>query len=106
MRFNSQRGEPWPASLLRLMREVTGATGEARRATLASLLRKVADGIRLCEHIEGTDGTTIFGHACAMGLDEAAGRAVQVRALHGLDQGEEPGAPGQGAQRLVLDPSK
>jgi bifunctional non-homologous end joining protein LigD len=27
---------------------------ETRRATLTSLLRKAADGIRLCEHIEGT----------------------------------------------------
>jgi bifunctional non-homologous end joining protein LigD len=42
---------------------------ETRRATLASLLRKASDGIRLCEHFEGTDGTTIFGHACAKGLE-------------------------------------
>jgi bifunctional non-homologous end joining protein LigD len=42
---------------------------ETRRATLASLLRKVSDGIRLCEHIEDTDGSTIFGHACRMGLE-------------------------------------
>jgi bifunctional non-homologous end joining protein LigD len=42
---------------------------ETRRATLASLLRTAGDGIRLSEHIEGTDGTTIFGHACAMGLE-------------------------------------
>ena len=28
-----------------------------------------ADSIRLSEHIEGTDGFTIFGHACAMGLE-------------------------------------
>ena len=42
---------------------------ETRRATLASLLRKAANGIRLSEHIEGTDGFTIFGHACQMGLE-------------------------------------
>jgi bifunctional non-homologous end joining protein LigD len=42
---------------------------ETRRATLASLLRNAADGIRLSEHIEVTDDTTIFGHACAMGLE-------------------------------------
>ena len=29
---------------------------------LIRLLRKAADGIRLTEHIEGKDGTTIFGH--------------------------------------------
>jgi bifunctional non-homologous end joining protein LigD len=40
-----------------------------RRATLASLLRKAGDGIRLSEHIEGADSTAIFGHACSMGLE-------------------------------------
>ena len=63
---------------------------ETRRATLASLLRKSADGIRLCEHIEGTDGTTILGHACRMGLEGivAKRRDVSVRAVPGLDQGQ------------------
>jgi bifunctional non-homologous end joining protein LigD len=42
---------------------------EARRTILITLLRKSGDGITLSEHIEGTDGTTIFGHACAMGLE-------------------------------------
>ncbi len=42
---------------------------ETRRATLTSILRKSVDGVRLCEHIEGTDGMTIFGHACRMGLE-------------------------------------
>jgi bifunctional non-homologous end joining protein LigD len=42
---------------------------ETRRATLASLLRKAADGLRFSEQIEGTDGFTIFGHACRMGLE-------------------------------------
>jgi len=36
---------------------------------LIMLLRKAAAGIRLTEHIAGADGTTIFGHACAMGLE-------------------------------------
>jgi bifunctional non-homologous end joining protein LigD len=44
-------------------------TWETRRTLLVMLLRKAYDGIRLSEHIEGTDGTTIFGHACAMGLE-------------------------------------
>ena len=42
---------------------------ETRRTILITMLRKAGDGIRLSEHIEGTDGTTIFGHACAMGLE-------------------------------------
>jgi bifunctional non-homologous end joining protein LigD len=42
---------------------------ETRRAILITMLRKCGDGIRLSEHIEATDGTTIFGHACAMGLE-------------------------------------
>jgi hypothetical protein len=45
------------------------ASLETRRATLTSLLRKSAGGLRLCEHIEGTNGITIFGHACRMGLE-------------------------------------
>jgi bifunctional non-homologous end joining protein LigD len=42
---------------------------EARRATLASLLRKVERGIRLSEHIDGGDGDQMFKHACAIGLE-------------------------------------
>ena len=42
---------------------------ETRRATLASLLRKAADGIRLCEHLDRADGDTVFQHACRMGLE-------------------------------------
>jgi bifunctional non-homologous end joining protein LigD len=40
-----------------------------RRETLASLLRKAGDGIRLSEHLDGVDGATTFAHACAMGLE-------------------------------------
>ena len=42
---------------------------EVRRETLASLLRKAGQGIRLSEHLASTDGETIFAHACAMGLE-------------------------------------
>ena len=42
---------------------------ETRRATLTSVLRKPVNGVRLCEHIDGTDGMTVFGHACRMGLE-------------------------------------
>ena len=41
----------------------------ARPATLASLLRRAADGIWLCEHLDGADGETVVRHACAMGLE-------------------------------------
>ena len=40
-----------------------------RRATLASLMRKAGDGIRLSEHIDNADGEAVFRHACAMGLE-------------------------------------
>jgi bifunctional non-homologous end joining protein LigD len=42
---------------------------ETRRTTLVSLLRKTVHGIQLSEHIESTDGFTIFGHACRMGME-------------------------------------
>ncbi len=42
---------------------------DTRRATLASLLRKVGDGVRLCEHLTADDGDAVFPHACRMGLE-------------------------------------
>ena len=41
---------------------------EVRKATLASILPKANSGIRFNEHIEG-DGSTVFAHACRMGLE-------------------------------------
>jgi bifunctional non-homologous end joining protein LigD len=41
---------------------------EVRKATLASVLAKAGPGIRFNEHIEG-DGSTVFAHACKMGLE-------------------------------------
>jgi bifunctional non-homologous end joining protein LigD len=41
---------------------------DVRKATLRSVLTKVGHGIRWNEHIEG-DGTTIFRHACKLGLE-------------------------------------
>jgi hypothetical protein len=38
------------------------------KATLASLLKRAAPGLRLNEHIEA-DGPTVFAHACKMGLE-------------------------------------
>jgi bifunctional non-homologous end joining protein LigD len=36
---------------------------------LARLLRNCDGGLRLSEHLEDTDGATVFEHACAMGLE-------------------------------------
>jgi bifunctional non-homologous end joining protein LigD len=41
---------------------------DVRKATLASLLRRAAHGLRLNEHIEA-DGPTVFAHACKLGLE-------------------------------------
>jgi bifunctional non-homologous end joining protein LigD len=67
---------------------------ETRRATLASPMRTAADGLQLSEHIEGTDGFTIFGHACRMGLEGIAG--IDPTALAGARIGsrEESGRAG------------
>jgi bifunctional non-homologous end joining protein LigD len=41
---------------------------QVRKATLASIVAKARPGIRFNEHIEG-DGSTVFAHACKMGLE-------------------------------------
>jgi bifunctional non-homologous end joining protein LigD len=41
---------------------------EVRKTTLASIAAKASPGIRFNEHIEG-DGTTVFAHACKLGLE-------------------------------------
>jgi bifunctional non-homologous end joining protein LigD len=41
---------------------------EARKAARAKLLKKVAGGIHLVEHMAG-DGATIFAHACKLGFE-------------------------------------
>jgi hypothetical protein len=82
---------------------------QVRRATLTSLLRKTGDGVRLSEHIEGADGATIFGHACAHGLGghrgQAPGSALSIGALAGLDQGQEPGRAGRDQADRRLTPA-
>jgi ATP-dependent DNA ligase len=42
---------------------------DTRKATLASVLRRAAPGLRLNDHIEEEDGETVFRHACKMGLE-------------------------------------
>jgi bifunctional non-homologous end joining protein LigD len=53
----------WMASIC------AGSQWSDRRWRLAKLLRNGVEDIRLSDHIDGTDGQTIFRHACAMGLE-------------------------------------
>jgi bifunctional non-homologous end joining protein LigD len=49
--------------------DLRGERWDARRALLARMFTGTDEGIRLCEHIEGTDGTAVFRAACNMGLE-------------------------------------
>jgi bifunctional non-homologous end joining protein LigD len=42
---------------------------ETRKATLASVLRKAKDGLRLNEHLEHPEGLAVFQHACQLGCE-------------------------------------
>jgi hypothetical protein len=42
---------------------------DTRRTILIKLLRNCHDGIRLSEYMDGTDGYTVFEHACKLGLE-------------------------------------
>jgi bifunctional non-homologous end joining protein LigD len=42
---------------------------DVRKATLASLLARTAQGIRFNDHMEEVDGPTVFQHACKLGLE-------------------------------------
>jgi bifunctional non-homologous end joining protein LigD len=42
---------------------------EERRKVLVRLLRWAGAGIQLSEHVDVVDGTTLFRHACVMGLE-------------------------------------
>jgi bifunctional non-homologous end joining protein LigD len=57
--------------------ELRCETLHIRKATLASLLKRAAPGLRLNEHIEA-DGATVFAHACQMGLEGIADRASGI----------------------------
>jgi bifunctional non-homologous end joining protein LigD len=41
---------------------------EVRKATLRNMLAKAGLGLRFNEHLEG-DGSTVFAHACKLGLE-------------------------------------
>jgi bifunctional non-homologous end joining protein LigD len=40
-----------------------------RKATLESLLRRAAAGLRFNEHLDHADGPLVFAHACKLGLE-------------------------------------
>ena len=52
---------------------------EVRKATLASILRKARQGVRLNEHLEHPDGITVFQHACKMGLEGIVSKRLGSR---------------------------
>jgi bifunctional non-homologous end joining protein LigD len=49
--------------------DLRGKRWDDRRALLTQLLTGADEGIRLCEHIDGTDGAVVFRAACNMGLE-------------------------------------
>jgi hypothetical protein len=71
-----------------------------RKARLEKLLGRKTGAIVYNEHTD-EDGATVFRHACKLGFEghrvEAAGGALPIRAVSGLDQGQEPGQPGDAA---------
>jgi bifunctional non-homologous end joining protein LigD len=65
-----------------------------RKATLASLLRRAAPGLRFCEHLDHEDGPLVFAHACKMGLEgivSKRGLALSVGALARQDKEQKSG---------------
>src|SRR3954463_4836484 len=63
---------------------------EARKATLASILRKARHGVRLNEHLEHPEGAVVFQHGVRGDCLKAAGRALPVGEVAGLAQVQEP----------------
>ena len=53
---------------------------EVRNPTLASILRKPRDGLRLNEHLEHPEGLAVFQHACALGCEGIAYAAFLKKA--------------------------
>jgi hypothetical protein len=52
-----------------------------RKATLASLLRRAAPGLRFNEHLDNGDGPLVFAHACKLGLEGICRSAAIPRIL-------------------------
>jgi bifunctional non-homologous end joining protein LigD len=54
-----------------------------RKATLARLLRRSRDGVQFGEHIEATDGATVFEHVCRLGLEGIVSKRRDKPYRHG-----------------------
>ncbi len=54
-----------------------------RKAMLGSLLRRSRDGVQYVEHIEATDGATVFEHACKLGLEGIVSKRRDKPYQHG-----------------------
>ena len=52
---------------------------EVRKATLASVLRKARDGLRLNEHLAHDCGLTAFQRACALGCEGIVSKRLGSR---------------------------
>ena len=48
----------------------------ARKARLASILRKSRSAVRLNEHLEHPEGAVVFQHACKMGLEGIVSKPI------------------------------
>ena len=70
---------------------------ETRKATLASLLARAGDGVRLNEHLDHADGVHVFEHACRMGLEGIVSKrkGSRYRSGRSLDwlKAKNPNAP-------------
>ena len=52
---------------------------EVRKATLASILRKAKEGVRLNQHLAHDCGLTVFQHACALGCEGIVSKRLGSR---------------------------
>ena len=68
-----------------------------RKATLASLLRRAAPGLRFNEHLDEEDGPLVFAHACKLGLEGIVSKRKDSRYSSGRSphwiKSKNPNAP-------------
>jgi bifunctional non-homologous end joining protein LigD len=69
-RYGSRRVFLYAFDILELDgRDLRATQWEERRKLLRSVVRKAGNGIRLSDHLDGTNGDKVFHHACSMGLE-------------------------------------
>ena len=56
---------------------------EVRKGTLASILRKSRQGVRLNEDLKHPDGALVFAHACELGLEGIVSKRLGSRYRRG-----------------------